>query len=231
MNLRKRSSLPIVVPVLLLLALPSLLAPAAASALDRTVSASAEASLRVRSDTAKAGFAVTVERRSRGAALHAASSGLRRVLATLDRVPGVGPGDVTTGQVSIEATERNGRTRYRATERISVVLHQPRKAGALVDAALAAGATRVSGPFYFVAEPEAVFAKVLGLAFDRAKAQAAALAARAGATLGDVVSIDEGEGAVLASQEFSGAGLASPLPVRPGASTVSAYVHVVFALQ
>jgi uncharacterized protein YggE len=231
MNLRKRSSLTTLTPILLLLALLALLAPAAASALDRTVSASAEASLRVRSDTAKAGFAVAAERRSRGAALHAASSGLRRVLATLDRVPGVGQGDVTTGRISVETTRQNGKTFYRATGRVAVVLHQPRKAGALVDAALAAGATRVSGPFYFVADPKAAFAKVLGMAFDRAKAQAAALAAQAGATLGEVISIDEGEGPYLASEKASGAGFASPFPVRPGASTVSAYVHVVFALQ
>jgi uncharacterized protein YggE len=116
------------------------------------------------------------------------------------------------------------------------VIHQPRKAGTLVDAAVAAGATSVNGPFYFVADPEAAFAKVLGMAFDQAKAQAATLAAQAGATLGAVISIDEGEGAFVAPEEkSSGAGFLanapSPLPVRPGASTVGAFVHVVFALQ
>ncbi len=230
MNLRTRSSLPVLL-IAFLLSL-ALLAPAVASALDRTVSASAEATLRVRSDTAKAGFTVAAERRSRGAALHAASSGLRRVLATIGRVPGVGAGDITTGRVSVESLRRDGKTRYRASERVAVVLHQPRRAGALVDAAVAAGATGVSGPVYFVADPEAAFAKVLGLAFDRAKAQAATLAAQAGATLGEVVSIDEGEGpSLLAEEGSSGAGFNSPVPVRPGTSTVQAYVHVVFALQ
>jgi hypothetical protein len=46
-----------------------------------------------------------------------------------------------------------------------------------------------------------------------------------------VISIDEGERPFLADKELSGAGFASPLPVRPGTSTVSAYVHIVFALQ
>jgi uncharacterized protein YggE len=228
MNLRKPSALPALVIALLSVAL---LAPAAAYSLDRTVSAGAEASLRVRSDTAKAGFAVAAERRSRGAALDSASRGLRRVLAALDGVPGVGSGDVRTGRVSVEAIRRDGRTRYRATERIVVVLHQPRKAGVLVGAAVAAGATSVSGPVYFVADPDAAFAKVLGLAFDRAKARAATLAARAGAALGEVISIDEGEGPFLADEGSSGAGFKSPVPVRPGASTVRSYVHVVFALQ
>lgn len=237
MNLRKRSSLPILVPALILLALGALLTPAAASALDRTVSASAEASLRVRSDTAKAGFAIAAERRSRGAALHAASSGLRRVLATLGRVPGVGSGDISTGRVSVETKRRGGKTRYRATERVAVVIHQPRQAGALVDGAVAAGATSVNGPFYFVADPDAAFAKVLGMAFDQAKAQAAILAAQAGATLGAVIAIDEGEGAFVAAEPEKAAGAGfltnapSPLPVRPGTSTVGAFVHVVFALQ
>jgi uncharacterized protein YggE len=234
MNPRKRSSLTILLPAFLFLSL-ALLGPTLARAQDRTVSASAEASLQVPNDTAGVGFAVAVERRSRGAALGGASSELRGVLAAVGRVPGVGPGDVTTGPVSVDTVGRGGRTRFRATERVDVVLHAPRRAGALVGAALAAGASRVNGPFYFLADPETAFVKVLGLAFDRARARAAALAAHAGGALGAVISVDEGEGPVLApaADGFLAGEEApkSPVPVKPGRSTVSAYVHVVFALQ
>jgi uncharacterized protein YggE len=230
MNLRTRSFLPILVPLFLI----ALLVPAAAQALERTVSASAEARLKVRNDTARTGFLVAVERRSRGAALEGASRRMRGVLAAVGHVPGVGAGDVSTGRVSVETVRHKGKTTYRATERVLVVLHQPKTAGVLVEAALAAGASGVNGPVYFVAEPERAFTKVLAAAFDRAKARAGTLAAQAGATLGPVLAIDEGEGPTFAlededttSKGFAGA---HP-PVRPGSSTVNAYVHVIFALQ
>lgn len=230
MNLRKRSFLPVLVP-LLALAL-ALLAPVAARAAERTVSASAEATLLVRNDTARVGFQVAVERRARGNALGGASRRLRRVLAAVGEVPGVGAGDVTTGRISVEAVRREGKTRYRATERVFVVLHRPRQAGRLVDAAVDAGASGVSGPAYFVADPERAFAKALGAAFDRAKERAATLARQAGATLGTVISIDEGEGPTLLSDESAGGGSAKAAPpVRPGTSTVTAFVHVVFAIE
>ena len=202
-------------------------------------------------DSASLGFSVSKERRSRGAALRSVSSKLAAVIAAAQATPGVGDGDVTTGRISVRKTFRGQSPVYRASEGIGVTLHQPDKAGELVAAAIAAGATGVSGPNYFVGDAEAAFAAALGAAFDKAKLRAGALAARAGATLGPALAIDEGEGATL-SPEFdakaaptptSGCATAGPVapatkrcaatppPTKPGTSTVTATVHVVFALQ
>lgn len=235
MNLRKRSSLPLLT---FLLATALLLVPvAAAGAVERTVSASAEATIKVPNDSAKLGFGVAAENRSRTVALRTASQRLRRVLAAINRFPGVSAGEISTGRVAVEEVRRNGMRRFRASERVGVVLHDPKRAGALIDAGVAAGAVNVSGPNYFVGDTEAAFTKALAKAFGLAKARAQTLASQAGATLGNVISIDEGEGLSFGYLESgakdAGAGDAveSPSPVRPGASTVTAYVHATFALQ
>lgn len=237
--------------MLLLLAL-ALLAPAAtALGAERTVAVSASATIKVPNDTAATGFSVSVERRTRGAALRAASARLRAVIAAVQGIPGVGPGDVKTGRISVRKSLRGRRPVYRASEGVGVTLHQPERAGDLVSAAIAAGATGVSGPTYFVGDPEAAFSKALTAAFEKAKAKAATLAAAAGATLGQALTIDEGEGGefipVGAGKTESSAGCGSsgpvtrsasgsacagsPPPVKPGTSTVTATVSVVFALQ
>jgi uncharacterized protein YggE len=225
--------------ILIALAALALLAPASGAAQGRTVAATGEATLRVANDTAGVGFSVSRERRSRGAALQAVSAGLRNVIAATEQVPGVGAGDVSTGRVSVRAVHRGKRTVYRAAEGIAVTLHQPKRAGDLVDAAIGAGASGVSGPRFFVGDTEAAFRRALAAAFDAAKAQAGTLASQAGGTLGAAISVDEGDGAELFSAGFvddksEGEGPpadnAAPVPTRPGHSTVTATVHAVFEL-
>jgi uncharacterized protein YggE len=252
-------------PFLLALLALALLVPASAgAAVERSVSVTADATLKIANDSAGFGFSVSKERRTRGAALRAVSSGLRGVIAAVQAVPGVEDGGVTTGRISVRKTFRGEKAVYRASEGISVVLHQPDKAGDLVSAAIAAGATGLSGPNFFVGDTETAFSQALAAAFAKAKAQATTLAAQAGATLGPALLIDEGEGAQLipqsdsefsapaakgcattgptttettsagpttASKRVSRCAGAAPPPTKPGTSTVTATVHVIFALQ
>jgi uncharacterized protein YggE len=189
------------ISLLLAAALAALLVPASAgAAIERTVSVTASATLKVANDSASLGFSVSKERRSRGAALRAVSGKLRGVIAAVQGISGVGDGDVSTGRISVRKSFRGAKPVYRASEGIGVTLHQPDQAGDLVSAAIAAGATGVSGPNYFVGDTEKAFAEALGAAFDKAKGQATALASRAGAALGPALSIDEGEGPQLTPQ-------------------------------
>jgi uncharacterized protein YggE len=116
---------------------------------------------------------------------------------------------------------------------ISVILHQPDRAGEMVNAAVAAGATGTSGPRFFPGDPELAYEDTLVAAFDQAKAKAAALASRAGATLGPAISIEEGAEVVPAQPQAGqkGASAGPPPPTKPGSSTVTATVRVVFGLQ
>ncbi len=244
----------------LALCLAAVLAPAAIAA-ERTVTVEASATLKVPNDSASIGLSISLERSSRGAALQAVSAKLRRVIAAVQGISGVGDGDIRTGRISVRKSLNGKQPRYRASEGIGVTLHQPENAGELVSSAIAAGATGVSGPNYFVGDTEAAATKALTAAFEKAKLRATALASAAGAALGQALTIDEGGGAefapspegksvaaptcgvagapasgpVAAPTKRAGAGASvctgAPPPSKPGTSTVSATVRVVFALQ
>src|SRR4051794_11916749 len=103
----------------------ALLLPASAVAAERTVSVHGTATLKVPNDTASLGFSVSKERKTRKAALQAVAVGLRKVIATVQASPGIGPGDVSTSEISVRKTTKGKRTAYRAAEGIGVVLHEP----------------------------------------------------------------------------------------------------------
>lgn len=243
------ASLRTILPIALL-SLALLLPASAGAAVERTVSVNASATLEVPNDTARVGLSVSAERRSRGAALRVVSGRLRNVIVAVQRVPGVGEGDVSTGRISVRKSFRGERVLYRASEGMRVTLHEPGRAGELVNAAIGAGATGVSGPTFFVGDAEAAYARALTAAFDKARLKAAALAAQAGAALGPALSIQEGGDAEVvqetsskdASQpacapaaapvalKRSRTGCAAAPPTKPGNSTVTATVGVVFSL-
>jgi uncharacterized protein YggE len=236
------------VPLALIAA--ALLAPAAAIAQERTVSVNGSVTQQVANDSAAVGFSVSKERETRGAALRAVAQRLRAVIAAVQTIPGVGAGDIATGSISVSKVFVGKKAAYRAGEGIHVILHQPDNAGELVSVAVRAGATGINGPDFFVGNPAAAYDMALSAAFDQAKERAATLAARAGATLGPAISIEEGGGVEspltpeaksapacggVATTKHSGATASlcagGTPPVKPGTSTVTATVHVVFALQ
>jgi len=222
----------LLIPLALLAML--LLVPAGASAAERTVAVGARATIAVPNDSAGVGLSVSSERRSRAAALRATSARLRAVIVAVQKIPGVGPGDVETGRVSIRKSFRGERPVYRASQGISVTLHEPGNAGELVSAAVTAGASGVSGPRFFVGDAEAAYGRALAAAFDKAKAKAAALATQAGGTLGPAITIEEGGeppsfDAPSAAKGEEASGDVAP-PTKPGKSTVTASVRVVFSL-
>jgi uncharacterized protein YggE len=201
----------------------------------------------VPNDSASLGFSVTKTRSKRSTALQAVASKLRAVIAAVGASPGVGDGDIVTGSISVRRIEVGRHAAYRASEGIRVITHQPDAAGELVTTAIAGGATGTRGPTFFVGSSTAAYNAALQIAFDQARERATALAARAGAGLGPAISIvEDGEVTPVFSEDTTkaspGCGSApvakrtrtttctgSP-PVKPGRSSVSATVHVVFEL-
>lgn len=222
--------------VFLLAIAAALLAPATATAAERTVSVQATVEREVPNDAAEVRFTVSKERPGRAAALRIVAMRVRAVIAAAQSIPGVGPGDVSTGSISVRRVERGKRPIYRASESVTVVTHRPEAAGDLVAAGVAAGATSTRGPSFFVGDREAAYDAALVEALQRAKRKAEMLAAAAGATLGPAITITESgnvipvQGEPHASEPASGKSDPAP-PVKPGTSTVKATVAAVFALQ
>src|SRR5215218_1415167 len=239
--------------LLALFVVTALVVPAAASAAERTVSVTATVERTVPNDTAEVRFSVSKERPGRGAALRVVALRLKAVISSAQGIAGVGPGDVTTGSISVRRVEKGKRPVFRASEGVTVITHQPEAAGELVAAGVAAGATGTRGPNFFVGDREAAYDAALVEALEKAKAKAGMLATAAGATLGPAITITEG-GAVVPVNETSataapvskcvsapqsnsgtrgvkaGASVcAAPPPVQPGRSTVTATVGAIFA--
>lgn len=212
----------------------ALLAPAAATGAERTVSVQATVERAVPNDAARVHFTVSKERRGRAAALRIVAVRLRAVIAAAQSTPGVGPGDIATGAISVRRVKRGERPVYRASESVTVITHEPAAAGDLVTAGVAAGATSTRGPSFFVGNREAAYNAALVEAFGQARTKAEMLAAAAGATLGPAITIAESGSVVPVSapQAKDVTPVAEPSPpVKPGSSTVTATVAATFALQ
>ena len=220
--------------VFLLAVAAALSAPAAACAAERTVSVEATVERAVPNDAARVNFTVSKERPGRAAALRIVALRLRAVIAAAQATPGVGPGDVTTGSISVRRVERGRHPVYRASEGVAVITHDPEAAGDLVAAGVAAGATSTRGPSFFVGDREAAYNAALVEALTKAKAKAALLATAAGATLGPAITIAESGNVTTFSAPQAkdvGEGAEPSPPVKPGNSNVTATVAATFALE
>jgi uncharacterized protein YggE len=225
--------------LLLAVAVPSV-AGAQSADLRRKVSVNGQSSALVANDAARLTLGVSATRTTAKGALGAASRQMQRVIGSV-KAGGVAAADIRTQTIAVNRLVirlKGGRTRsrgYRATQSIRVVVHDIDRTGVIVQRAVGAGATRVSGPEFFVSNASRSYREALAAAFDDAKADAQALAERAGARLGAVLSIEESTDSEPVPQALSAA--PSPTasdapapPVQAGESRLDASVVVVFEL-
>jgi uncharacterized protein len=223
--------------VLSVLAAALLLVPAAnAQSPVRTISVTGEGVLTAANDTARLGFGVEGRGATRPVALRRSSASLRRVLAAV-RELGVADRDLRTRGVSVtRRRDRRGRRLpgYIARGGVTAVVRDVTRTGALVDAAVAAGAASVDGPSFFIDDPRALLRRALVAAFRDARSKAEALAAEAGLTLGRTISIRDST-FVPAESDFGfdedsggGGGGRTAAPTEPGRTRVFGTVYVVF---
>jgi uncharacterized protein YggE len=202
----------------------------------RTISVTGDAVLTAANDTARLSFGVEARGATRPVALRRSSARLRRVLAALEG-QGVAERDLRTRAVSVtRRRDRRGRklSGYLARGGVSVVVRQVADTGAVVDAAVAAGATSVSGPSFFIDDPRALLRRALVAAFRDARSKAVELAAEAGLTVGQPISIREST-FVPSELDFDeggggggGQGRTEPAPTEPGRTRIFGTVYVVF---
>jgi len=217
-----------------------LLVPAAsAQAPLRTISVTGEGSTRAANDTARVGFGVEARGATRPVALRRSSARLRQVLAALRRL-GVSDPDLRTRAVTVaRRRDRRGRKLpgYIARGGVTATVRDVSRTGAVVDAAVDAGAASVAGPRFFIDDPNAALHRALVAAFRDARTKAAALAAEAGLTLGQTISIREStfvpsDSDLVGFDEDSGGGQEQGRPVaaptEPGRTQVFGTVYVVF---
>lgn len=181
-------------------------------------------------DVAAWSFGVQTSGESAAAALSANSEAMESVVAAL-REAGIEEDDLRTEQVSVyPRTSDDGSTvtGYEASNTVRATIRSLERAGATVDAAVAAGANQVYGPTLTLSDGRAQYAAAVEAAFEDARSRAEAIAEQAGFSLGDPVAIVEGGGGGrdLAVAEAA----AADVSVQPGVQEVSATLTVTFAV-
>ncbi len=132
-------------------------------------------------------------------------------------------------------------TGYRMSTDLTVYVRDITKAGDVVDAAIAAGANELNGVSYLLSNEDEMYNTALADAIALARTKAEVLAEAAGKTVGQVKKVDETSRAVATVRNYDEAaanpdvGSGSKMEsvrttIRPGSSTVSAEVQVVFEM-
>jgi uncharacterized protein len=166
------------------------------------------------------------------AALAANAEKAARVIEAL-RSAGAAKQDLQTADVSVSPrwNDQGRQDGFTAHSSVQVKLREVRRAGSILDAAVAAGATETSGPSFDRGDRAELYRGALKAAFADARAKAGTLAAEAGASLGRVLRIEESPVASGPVPMYATAMERSPTPVEPGTQEVQATISVTFSLS
>jgi hypothetical protein len=181
-------------------------------------------------DEASVSAGVHTQAASAAAALAQNAQLMNAVVAALKAAGG---SDLQTQQVSLypQTNDQNQVTAYVADNSVSAKTKIAR-VGALIDAAVGAGANTVNGPTLDVSDRDARYRDALGKAVEDARAKAAALARAGGFGVGQVSSVTEqaASGAPVPVYEAAAA-KSSATPIEPGTQDVTADVTVTFRIN
>jgi uncharacterized protein len=162
----------------------------------------------------------------------ALSQNAKLMTSVIAALKAAGGSDLQTQQVSLypQTNDQNEVTGYVADNSVSART-KIAGAGALIDAAVAAGANNVSGPTLDVSDRAALYRDALGKAVQDARAKAAALAGAGGFGVGQVSSVTEQTAAAPAPvYEAAVAAKSDATPIEPGTQDVTADVTVTFRI-
>lgn len=198
----------------------------------RTVTVDGVGTARGVPDTAQLSFGVEEQAATAPAALAAAGDKMRRILVAL-RQAGIAKADLQTQDVSVypRTTDSGAPDGFSASTTVSATVHDPSRAGKVVDAAVAAGADNTSGPELSRVNTTSLTEQALRDAFRNARSKAQVLAQEAGGQVGELLRIEENGQAPQPVPYFDSAALRSAAtPIARGTQTVQASVTVTFSL-
>jgi uncharacterized protein YggE len=196
-----------------------------------TITVEGTATARVVPDTATFTFGQETDGASAKQALAANSAAMRRVISALLR-NGVAKDDIQTQDVSVypRRNENGDVIGFSASGSVVATVRRLAKAGAVVDAAVGAGADETSGPEFGRSGTDLTH-EALREAFSNARAKADALAREAGASLDGVRRIEESSQSMQTPVPLYRTALDAATPIEPGTQQARATVSVTFSLS
>ena len=193
-------------------------------------------------DVAKVSLGVSSRAATPSIAREENTAAINATLAALAEM-GIEEKDIQTTNMNMwNNYDSNGNlTGYRMSTDLTVYVRDITKARDVVDAAIAAGANELNGVSYLLSNEDEMYNTALADAIALARTKAEVLAEAAGKTVGQVKKVDETSRAVATVRNYDEAaanpdvGSGSKMEsvrttIRPGSSTVSAEVQVVFEM-
>lgn len=179
-------------------------------------------------DRAELSFGVESSARTASAAIAANAAEMRKVIAA---IRAAGGGELETRFVSLSPrfTQQNDVDSFVATNTVSARITDLTKVGALIDAAVAAGANRVDGPSFARGERIELYRQALRAAVANARGTAQVLATASKVSLGRITDISEGSSGPVAV--VAGTAAAGSTPIEPGTQQITASVSVTFSIS
>lgn len=216
----------------------------ASTSLPRTITVVGEGQVSIEPDIAQANIGVEVVNASVQEASAEASATLESVLTALSDA-GVAEEDIQTSGFSIYAERFYGpegpggqdEVNYRVSNNVSVTIRDLESVGAVLEAAIEAGANNIYGVNFSLDDPSAAESQARTSAAENANAKAEELAALYGLSVGPVVSISEiiGDGGGFYSGSIASEAALSfgggAAPILPGQLNITKQLQVVYTLQ
>jgi uncharacterized protein YggE len=216
---------------------------AVADATPQTLSVLGSGTVFVTPDVADVSASVTRVRSSSREALSAANRATDAVVQAV-RTLGIPSSDIQTQDVSVYSfVKRSGPhkrkvRRWSANESLSFHVTDIKLVGSVIDAAVHAGASNISGPSYSFSDPSAGVVAATNAAIADAKRRADSAAAAIGYQVSGVQSIDLDPGSGLntasgtpqAATPVKAAPPSVPTNVHPGQVEVDAQVEIVYTI-
>jgi uncharacterized protein YggE len=198
-----------------------------------TISVTGSGTVTTAPDTATTAFGVVTQGSTAREAMAQNSQEMAKVIEAL-KTAGVASKDLQTQYVSLDPRYDNqGRevVGYSATNSVAAIVRDLSRAGAVIDAAVAAGANNVSGPSLSRDDQGKLYNDALERAVADARAKAEVLARAAGVSVGAVQSVAENPQYGVGPMPATFAALDSrSAPIEAGTTQIVANVGVVFAL-
>jgi len=201
------------------------------------ISVTGEASVSVAPDQAQIEGGVTSDAKTAREASEANNAAMGKVLLAL-KAAGVAEKDIQTSRLSLQpqyAANRSGPspvTGYRASNRVTVRLHDVTRVAGTIDTLVGAGATDIGGINFSVSNASKLLDDAREQAVADARRKAEIYARAAGVTLGAPLSIsEEGAPGPMPFRKMAVGMAASPAPVALGEETLQVTVNVSWAIK
>jgi uncharacterized protein len=217
------------------LAAALLTAPALAQTVPPAISVTGEATVSVPPDMAEIEGGFTSEAKTAREASDANNTAMGKLLLAL-KAAAIDDKDIQTSRLSLQPQSAPNHTGapaivgYRASNHVTIRLHDVTKVAGVIDMLVGAGANDIGGINFMVSGASKLLDQAREQAIADARRKAEIYAKAAGVTLGAPLSISEGGGSPMPMQ-FRAKAMMAATPVAPGEETLQVSVNVSWAIK